>query len=149
MFDRFIATCCNPAPDGTRMQGAKTLVGVLARNAPLPPKAVDAVIALLAADHRVTDEDDIAFQWRYQLELPMRHESFVMHVLHAWNEVRCAPRWDIDAVDSIVSRMWTEATRHARTALAETVIQENALLAEIEMLRKRLAAIALMAEVAE
>lgn len=117
----FTQACLEPTDkmQGGRMSRMKALTGPLAWLHPLPPDAVDAALMLLtedAQDRGIEEEQiaELAVMWREALEADSRSLRFVLTVLHAWNNLRCIPRWSPERLESQVRSTWQTANARER-----------------------------------
>jgi len=117
----FTQACLEPTDktQGGRMSRMKALTGPLAWLHPLPPDAVDAALSLLtedAQDRGIEEEQiaELAVMWREALEADSRSLRFVLTVLHAWNNLRCVPRWSSERLESQVRSTWQTSNARER-----------------------------------
>lgn len=112
------------ASDGQKNPRAKLIVGMLARAAPLPADARDAVLATLGEwcdlHLKLRGESAATVRGAYEREARAadRSSAFCLEVLKAWNALRCKPRWPEDKVEDTAASLW----RSARAAEATKAI---------------------------
>lgn len=104
----------SPAPDGTKNPRAKTLIGMLARGAPLPEDAREAVLRTLGEWRerlalRGPSADVVRAAHEQQAAAAERTPAFALEVLLAWNELRASPRWPRDKVEDVAASLWRSA----------------------------------------